>query len=367
MSNMSSASSTRKGKRPRRSAWRACVVLLLLLATVAYSVLLVRRAAPRLDAARAADELPVAGIIAEALESDLTEGPLPDPDQLAPQITILFQNDARLAAVRVWDGSAQLICETTSQAPARASGEAVLPDLQAQAAINALAPRLADASWTDVVAQFQLLESEQRNLIAQMEKAVEAKGEAKADEDENIPVAMRQDLYGKQDAILEVAQTLQQQLPILGTAIKDIDAVFSAITESDTTLEPARLAAVNVLSDFTDAFTRYRAVTNVTPALPKALTASAPTPPAWWNRMSSVVAGHRVLVPLFTPAETEQLVAPAGTVELIFFTRPTEVLDVLRPDEMAPAGIMLALACIILLWPRKRRRQRDEDDLTSAE
>ncbi|HEY3378801.1 MAG TPA: hypothetical protein VGL77_15040 [Armatimonadota bacterium] len=331
-----------------RIPWRALGIILCLLAAALYGTLITRHALTQWHTADQDEYLGLAGPIAEAAEGQLADDPQGGLQPLAGMLSPLFTDEVNLAAIRIWNPQGQLTGEMTRQAPGTLQTTGGLPDLGLRAAVTAQGPYLTRQNRLDTIAQLQLMESEQNDVMEQIDAAAQRK----------VTATVRETFYLPEDHILELAQTLAaQQDDILGTdTITDINAVLDALTlDDDTALSQALEACDKVSGDLTLALTEYRATTQELPALPTGLAATAPPPASWWSRCWPVVYGRRILIPLYTPGADDQVIVPAGFAEMLFFHRPAEILALLGWRMAPPLGLLLCVILLLCLRPRRRK------------
>ena len=341
--------------RRRRSPWRAIGVLLLVLATIVYGYVIFLRVQTRVNDDKEDTAQVTAGFLAEDIEAASVESgvsPAADPTMLANVMTPYFAEEPLLASVRIWSRTQELACEISrpETATPRAGNGGLLPDLGFAAIADKITTQQQDSAWMDEVGQYQLLENEESDLGKQIDAAQK---QAKIDE------AQRQTLYQLQQTIIELARTRNDADGTLDDTIQDMTGVLNDLADKEANLNTASDDVETVSTDLTEVFTDFRASTDRLATLPPELASSAPASTEWFMRVWPAVRGQRVIIPLFISSFDGQLATPAGFAEVVLYDRPGEVLgsagwQQLTKREITPAAVMLLLALLIIIWPRRK-------------
>ncbi len=337
--------------RPRRVPWRSLLCLLLLLAAGAYGVVTYPSIiATHRDELRQHD-LPLAGLVAESTECLLADDAVGSPASLAGPIAPLFRTDTDLAFVRVWNRSGRLVYELTNADPAtpRTGDAGTLPALGAVEAIHRAQAWVKTEKCLEGIAQLQQLQLDEQDLSDAMQRAIEAgKG-----------AGTHSGLYVRQDDLLRLTDALTEQYPLLSAAREEMTATLDALTHNDAeSLSTALHGTENALTAISQTLAELRVSphTDIV-ALPAPLLAVAPAPSAWWHPLLPIRAGRRLVTPLYVPSQdnTDALITPAGSAEVVFYDRPSQLAELAIP-RLYPSGGLLLAALLVLLLRRRTRR-----------
>ncbi|MHB0937520.1 MAG: hypothetical protein ACYC6A_14130 [Armatimonadota bacterium] len=312
------------------------LLFLILLAGAGAFVWYAARPAPReFRDAQHTDDLAYVGIIAENAELLLADPPLDTTRALGEVVTSLFDSEENLAAVRILDAQGAVLCQVGRDDPDNLLSKTAFTDFSAATPGKPAA---------DLMFQLQLLVANQSELSGRMEDALKSgKGGG-----------LHHGLYALQDENIKVSELLRAKAPRLGEALPAMQEVVEALTHTDeSSLYLAQQASQQAEASLSLALEEARAVTDFPGRLPKALAAAIPAD-------LLPLQARRVTVPLYTPTGDAALVAPAGTVEVIFADRPTDMPLVAAhrvlatPLRWAPPAVLLLAA--VLLAVRKRRK-----------
>jgi hypothetical protein len=349
-------STCKRAARRHGRCWRRIGALACLLAALLYGAVLLHQALGVLHARVLDDATALAGPLAEAVEQQLTAGEKVDAPFATAMLSPCFADNPHLAALRVWDNALNLTGELTRRDPTSWRGGMAgrLPYLGFSAAVRAVLPRLQQSRLVETVGQLQILESEQNDLLAQLD---EVRGQ------QPTP-ALRASLAGQEQPVRQLAQILAHDDAELAPSLSDLHAVLAALARHDATaLSTAADAAQRVAADFTTALTDARAYTDTIAILPAAIL--PPTPVGGWARLAPTLSGQRALIPLFTPASNDQLVAPAGFVEVIYYLHPADALSLLDWQAL-PVPILLLMLALALVAFRRREAQQPKTGKATA-
>ena len=322
---------------PRRFPWRIILVLSCLLGA-AY---VCRYAAPPVlrdyRADRRYDTLLWGGTVAEEVEQQYDADAPPDADALAQSITPIFDQEPTLAYARIWDPAGHL-----RYVYSRTNAE--LPEMGIRGA-RARAKKLVTAPQTlEDIAHMQTLLHDQSELSDTMDAALKA-GRA---------VGSHNDLYIREDDIAQLTADLAARHPLLSDAVDSMHQALDGLTGNNAdALAGALHGATAAETDLTRALEDLRATTDVVKSLPPDLARYAPAPATLWQRLWPAVRARRIVVPLFTPAVNEALVAPVGMAEIGIYDRPAD-LAALLAARCWPALLLLLLALITPFLPRRK-------------
>ncbi|MHB9131728.1 MAG: hypothetical protein ACYDBB_11650 [Armatimonadota bacterium] len=356
MSNIySDTSMLEDDEAPRRFPWRVLLVLLFLLATAIYSVLVLLPAVRQYRTELRDTYFGLSGVVAEEVEQLLIPGETPDPQDIVDPVTALFDMDTAPAFVRIWDQQSQLISEATRLDPERThTGDMiVLGDLGVQAILPTAQRHLDDTKWLGMAGLMQQIETAEGTLRDDMTEAATRAATGKKDEK-----ASRGSLYSRQETLLAMTEGLPRDFPHLNEAVAGMNDALDALrNEADDVLAYSRASrgADNAQSSVTLTFAQFRAVDAGMVALPKELASHAPLPDSWPARILPVVRGQRVLIPLLSPAANDELVAPSGIAEFVFYHYPADLISALGVKLVPPAALLLATLAVLIIRRRKPR------------
>jgi hypothetical protein len=326
----------------RRRRGRIVPLILFLLALV-YGGLAVpwalRAFGPAPDADEQAEAFSLAGPIAETIEAAQATTDTPDIDLYADLVSPLFADEDTLAYIRVWDPRGRLAFEVTRDLTVpRAGNAARLPALGIDAALEPLRAQVKDARWVETIGQLQALEQDQGDITALFD--------AMADPP---TTAQRNHVLVVQDNTLKLTESLREiGLPVADAAA-DMQRVLDALTGPEPDAATARSASEDVESDLTLALTGKRARQDTVATLPAWLAKAEPGP--HWP----FLRGRRVVMPLFVPAATDELIAVSGYAEIVVFTRPLSAMLTLAA---IPAILLLLAALLTALAGRPRGEKK---------
>lgn len=354
MSNTYSATSTLEDdEAPRRFPWRVMLVLSLLLATAIYSGQILMPAVRQYHADLLNTYFYSSGYVAEDVEQQLLPDEPADPQELADIISPLFDMDESPAFVRIWNMQGQLLCEVTSTAPttSHTAADSTLNDLGLQAVLSRAQAHLDDTKWLAMAGRLQQVETAEGTLRDNL-----AEAEKQAAAGKQGGEASRGSFYSRQETLLAMTEGLQQDFPLLKDAVAGMNDALDALrNEADEAQAYSRAFhdAEVAQSTVTLVFEQFRAVDTGKVELPADLTSHAPLPASWPARLLPFVRGQRVLIPLLSPAANDELVAPAGTAEIVFYHRPAELIAALGVKLILPAALLLATLGILVIRRRK--------------
>lgn len=320
------------GARKAGSPWRAVLFLLLLTgAFVAAWFAMTPALREFRTEQRLTADLPYVGMIAENAELLLAYPPADLPRACGEMLEPLFDGEASLAAVRLWNAHGTLLSEV-----GRGDAATELP------APPPPPPLTEDRRG--IIFELQQLLAEQSGLSASMDAALQAEKGA----------GRHTGLYALQGLNLDLGKGLRQRVPRLRDALRDMDTALEALSHDDVdSLRAALRASQNAEAKVSLALEELRAVTDFPRPLPAALADAAE------DGDLLPLRARRVTAPLYKTTD-DTLLAPAGAVEVIFYDRPTAApLAAARHVLAAPArwlpSAALLLAALLVLIPRKRR------------
>ncbi len=358
---MSSTCSDTLMSANKRSPWRLVRVILglmCLLAAAGYGALLlpplVRQAA---DDQRQLDLSLVAPSV-EGVESLLTVYEH-DTRPLADAITPLFANDDSVAYVRLWSIDSQILCSLTRHTgglPAE-NGTVLLGETGATLAL-ARAKELSHATpdFSRQVGRAQELARQENEVSDQVGRLVD---------DGRTDAAARGGIYSLQKDALDLAEPLAADFPDLADAVGEMkDALDKLSMEDMDSLQAAQHAVESAAGDVSLVLEDFRAIPEDTITLPPVLMDQAPPPANWGGRVWTAVHGRRTVLPLFLPAANDDLVEPAGFVEVAFYARPGEIIA--APGWRWWPVPALLLAAVLLMLPWRRRKPVVVEETTDA-
>lgn len=347
MFNMCSVISTHKDDDgDGRFPWRAIGITLALVGAIAYGAWSANWAVKELSAQKRADYLAVSGPVAEEVEQHLASGG-DDQSFYADVISPLFKSEDDLAAIRIWNSAGALTCELTKADPrtVRAGQGGTLSEMNFHKTAKPLIAKLHNKSWTDPIMQMQLIANEQDTLAQRMG----AFGK------KNVNIHVREQFYTQQDYILQLTEDLNGKQQTLDQAIKDMNGILDLLTMDDDAILPEAVTKSDaVLDDISSVLAIYRTSFNTLSPLPHALAAAAPKDSSIWQRIWPTIYAERVIVPIFVPDESEQLVSPAGFVEILFYDHPSDILALLGWRRIGIVLGLLFLTLLMAVWPRRK-------------